>query len=365
MRFMTITDEVIAEKIDAAREEVRYAAPAMSIIVAEALLRFVNRSGKVEVTLDCSANPYREGFGDLTALDLLVSCIPIADERDLRMGMLEVDGTTYSYVPVSKQNEHVQKNGIVHTAPLPPQAFVMSTAELRHELRRQPVPDFTMQKRLTAYRNMIQFAEISFSGGRLEKTTMKIPNHLLNIAKERGFEEKMKASYQLFDKHFSLYTKPMSDRVEQLRSTYTRTVVGYGNVILTEEKEHFLKALSRLKVDMETYTAQLRQEVAKQIQKTKQELVENFTPLLLINPPAELPEHLTEEQVRAYIDLLLCEEIPHVDEILKRIELHHNFKDMTEETLQDEEFYRQLEKAYRDREIVWPRHDLQQAEWQL
>lgn len=406
--FTAVTSEKIVSLISDASFQVVYVAPAMDIQIAQAIAAFVKRTSRnrVMVTLDCSPDVYREGYGEIAALEILDEChVQVKDVRGLRMGLFIADGQGWIYAPISKEQGSVneKKNAVTGSIEHPlfqeyvhalsgAQLDLFNVSEeelsgpavrkgivsrsntlddtkinkLKEELMRQPAPDFSLQKKLSQYRSLIQFVEITFTGGRLEKTTIKIPSHLLNIAKEKGFEEKVKASYQLFDKSFSVHTKPMAEKVERLRGKYTHTIPKYGNVILMREKERFLQEFGHIKEEIEVYTVHLQKEVAKQIENTKRELINNFTPILMMNPPGELLNNaaapLEEEAVRGYIDLLLSDEIPHAEEVLKRIELHSTFKDITEETLKDEQFYRQLEKAFKGQNVLWPHQQLHQEE---
>jgi hypothetical protein len=414
-KFTAVTSERMVNLISDASLQVMYAAPAMDAAVADAIVQFTKKTSinQASVMLDCSPDVYREGYGEVGALDVLrENGIQIAHASGLRIGVLIVDGKGYMYAPVSKtqsfhrtgerknavivnighnlhlqqeeQGEQAQLNvfdgfadetvmGLYRTAEetastVMEERVTLNEArmkQLKEELIRQPAPDFSMQQQLSEYRRLIQFVEVTFTGGRLEKTTIRIPSQLLNIAKEKGFEEKIKASYQLFNKDFSIHTKPMTEKVEKFRTKYTRTIPKYGNVILVAEKEKFIQDLQTLQKEIESYTSYLQNEVEKQIQNTKQELINNFTPILQMTPPQELLSNTTEPEVRGYIHLLLSDEIPHAEEVLRRIELHCTFKDITEETLKNTQFYRQLEKAFKDQNILWPHQRQLQEELQF
>ena len=88
---------------------------------------------------------------------------------------------------------------------------------LKRELRDQPEPNFDLQRLLSEYRRLIQFVEITFKGAHLGQITIKIPSELLNITKKKGFEDKMKASYRLFNEDFLKIAKPLKDEVDDLR----------------------------------------------------------------------------------------------------------------------------------------------------
>lgn len=219
---------------------------------------------------------------------------------------------------------------------------------------------------LSEYRSMIQFIEITFKGARLEQTTIKIPRELLQGTQQKGLGDKLKATYPLFHEDFSKYTKPLKEQVDECRSRYTRALSKkYGRVMLVKEKAEFEKEIQAIRDNIEQYKNEVRHILNIQIEKTKLELIEYFTPIMLENPPEHLlhidNKLLEEQEVRAYIEWLLGKEFPTAEQILKRVEFYHVYKDVTLQILQDEQFYRDIEKAFKRVQIHWP-HQKQKQE---
>lgn len=397
--FVSLTKEKIVELISYAKYQVLYTAPAMDYDVANEVVQFVRRtcSDQVTVHLDLSAEVYREGFGDEVALDILMKeDIRVKHAEGLRAGVLVVDDKEWIFSPISKltpKNVKVQqKNAILEEKQdtflkgyriIPfnaEQVFEDSLVKeetlaqerverLKKELREQPEPNFDVQRLLLEYRRLIQFVEITFKGAYLGQTTIKIPSELLNVTKKKGFEDKMKASYPLFNEDFLKIAKPLKDEVDDLRERYTRALSKkYGRVILIKNKVEFEKEYETIIKKMEKYKIGLNHQVNEQIQRTKQELINYFTPVLMENPPeyllqwANIPE---EKEVKEYIEWLLGREIPTSEQILKRINFYYIFKDITEEVLQDNDFYRELERAFKDDYIYWPHQKQNQVEFFL
>ena len=92
--FVSLTKETIVEFISYAKYQVVYTAPAMDEDVANEIVQFAKRTctDQVMVTLDLSADVYREGFGDESALDTLDQAdIHVKHREGLRIGILVVD----------------------------------------------------------------------------------------------------------------------------------------------------------------------------------------------------------------------------------------------------------------------------------
>ncbi|KAA9023841.1 hypothetical protein [Niallia endozanthoxylica] len=229
---------------------------------------------------------------------------------------------------------------------------------------------YNKQQLLSEFRCMIQFIEITFKGARLEQTTIKIPRELLQGTQNKGLGDKLKATYPLFHEDFSKYTKPVKEEVDKCRSKFTRVLSKkYGRVMLVKEKAEFEKVVQAIRDKIEQYKEEVSHILNLQIEKTKQELIEYFTPILMEQPPDQLlqlnNERIEEEDVKTYIEWLLGKEFPTAEQILKRVEFYHVFKDVTLQNLQDEQFYQDIEKAFKRDQMYWPHQKQIQAELYL
>lgn len=162
----------------------------------------------------------------------------------------------------------------------------------------------------------------------------------------------------------------MMDEVDELRERYTHALSKkYGRVILVQHKAEFEKGYRTILQKVEQYKRDLHQQINEQIQRTKQELIDYFTPVVMENPPEYLllgtKKPIEEQEIKSYIDWLLGRELPTSEQILKRIEFYYVYKDLTEEILQEDDFYRELEKTFKDQYINWPHQGQNQVEFSL
>ncbi|WP_394232199.1 hypothetical protein [Niallia oryzisoli] len=226
--------------------------------------------------------------------------------------------------------------------------------------------NITEPQLLSQYRSMIQFIEITFNGARLEQTTIKIPSELLKGKHAKGLGDKLKATYPLFHEDFSNYSKPVKEKVDACRSWYTRVLSKkYGRVMFVKDKAAFEKEVQTIQCLIEQYKKKVSDILNIQMEETKQELIQYFTPILIEDPPDHLlhldKESLDEQEVRDYIEWLLGKEFPTAEQILNRVEFYYVYKDVTYQILQDDQFYRDIEKAFKRDPIHWP-HQKQKQE---
>ena len=94
MEFHTLSDETLVNRIERGQQSITYVAPAATLKVANALREAHARNVSVTVCLDVSEGPYRAGYGDREALQMLSQTTPPlvwSDSPGLRLAWLAVD----------------------------------------------------------------------------------------------------------------------------------------------------------------------------------------------------------------------------------------------------------------------------------
>lgn len=119
--FVSVTDEVISEKIRAAKNRVLLAAPSIGKGTATALgnaMKRIDPESFVVVT-DCDEKIFRLGYGDFAAVkELETRGLKICQQSGLRAGILVCDSTAWSFSPTALYVEEETRsndtpNGIV------------------------------------------------------------------------------------------------------------------------------------------------------------------------------------------------------------------------------------------------------------
>src|SRR3954452_24186006 len=173
--FVSLTKENIVDLISHAKFQIVYMAPAMDDDIAQGVVQFARRTSidQVTVTLDLSADVYREGFGDEDALDTLSKAgIRVKHIEGLRVGVLVVDHKEWIFSPASKltpKNVKVQQKNAIseertdsiakgdRIISLDAEQVLLFDDEketlgkerverLKRELRDQPEPNFDLQR---------------------------------------------------------------------------------------------------------------------------------------------------------------------------------------------------------------------------
>jgi hypothetical protein len=105
------------------------------------------------------------------------------------------------------------------------------------------------------------------------------------------------------------------------------------------------------------FTKSVRSKLENDLQKTKKDLVDVLLPAIIENPPDELRAGITTKKptksvAKLYLDNELSRVIPKVDGFLDEMKLYYDFKDVTYEMLNDQEFQNKIREQYPY--VNWP-----------
>ena len=102
---------------------------------------------------------------------------------------------------------------------------------------------------------------------------------------------------------------------------------------------------------MEEHKKNVRQKLDEHITKSLDQVVAYYLPIITENPPDELigqitPPKPTEDLARAWLKSVLKGVFPEAEDLVSGMALNVQFRDVTYETLQQEDFGNALRQAY-------------------
>lgn len=404
--FITVNEKFICDLINHARMKVIYVAPSVSKNIANSILRFaqINSNDNVEIIIDSDPKVCRFGYGDIDAVEMLFkNKIIIRKCKGIRIGIIICDDNAFIYSPtplviedeptINSPNaisvEYEQAKELVNRICINQNNFdikttdgqlsldyysldcynkspeigneVMNNKDLdiaKEDLSICPPQKFDISRRVMVYHSYIQFVELKLNGCNIERHTIAIPVKLLNLVKNSKDKERLKASYRLLGENSKITGKKMDEKVSNLRKKYIKSLgARYGNVILMQKKDEFLKEVDSLKEDLEKFKKQIEKKLETEFNNCRKELINILTPGIMKNPPDDLIGFIltkkpTTAQAKEYIEDELNSVIPDINLFINDMNLQCDFKDVTYEMLKDEQFFEALKKAYKY--INWP-----------
>ena len=128
----------------------------------------------------------------------------------------------------------------------------------------------------------------------------------------------------------------------------------YGVIALRTDRRRLEQAIERVTVEVKAYSEQIETELAKEINKSRKQLVESFLPALVKKPPKDPEFELVyggtdkpiKEQVRDWIHGQLDKSFPAVESLLRDMEVRLVIKSVTYEMLKEPKFQKLVRDAY-------------------
>lgn len=382
--FTTLTPERIAGEIAGANRRVILAAPGIATGVAGALAEAHKRlpSGAVQVVLDVSATVSRLGYGEHASAELLVQAgVQLRQQPGLRLGVLICDDHGWSFATAAHLVEADPRersdacNAIALTeaqilalrAELPatssadePEAVLLVPAigaeavdrqdldRVERALKIAPPQPFDLARQTRVYHALLQFVDLTFEGFSLQSRRVQLPKSLPVIAsKDRALKERLSASLKLLDKmEKPAILKEIAGRLEDLRAAYLVPVGKAGRVILKGKQNEFERELAQIEADLKTCQEALKGDLATALDNVTDSLVPDLARAVLSDPPPRFRGlyPMSQEAAETFVREELEKAFPTAEELLQGMRIHKFYKDVTYETLKNEEFESRVKK---------------------
>ena len=130
-------------------------------------------------------------------------------------------------------------------------------------------------------------------------------------------------------------------------------------VVLKSVRPCLEKRLNKFYADLQKHKETIKGDLQGHIDQSHELIVEYFTPLVVANPPDELlgQGHATIDKDIAVAwlehELKRTKAIPNADELVEKMQLEVNYKDVTFETLNHEDFLEAVKMAFPQKRKVW------------
>lgn len=395
--FTNIDTNKLCALIKESKRSVIYAAPGVRGDVAGALIQASGRlsEGMVTVCLDVCEQSIRMGFGDFDAVKALVDFVVINNLPNLRFAMIIVDGEGYSFSPTALylESEHSTSlgfNAIKLTAQqiqeattrLSPAAKAIALASCETNKQREqvaatipelpnnplnqqviksidisiknnPLVKFDVTRQVRVYSSYLQYVELSMTGAAIQRQKISMPESLQALGTANtDLEGRFKTSFDLLAKDNSLSSKKLEKDLKEIRDKFTSSLgKDRGRVLLVRNKELFLKKIDELDKKLAEHGKAVQENLQQSIEDSKKAIVDIYVPILKANHiedmVIELGESPSDDTIKSWVTEQLNGVFPSADKLIKKMELRYDFKDLTYETLNKEEFINNVKKAFK------------------
>lgn len=394
--LFSITPNALAHEIRRAKKRIYYAAAGIDEVTSNALAEAMIEHGGLDVIVvaDCTAYARRLGYGEQSSFAKLIEKgVTIYQLPDIRLSACIVDdeGWAFALPPMLVEDPEGQQgmNGIAlhreqveqigqqmvqmtrlsksedlssdHSADHTLKPIQLNVAEplstshlesIEQELERNPPQKFDVSRQVNVFNSRIEFVEFEMEGGYVDRHTFKFPKEIKRLlSSDKEAQDRLSASYKLIGAGSKASSKPLTERVEQLRKTFLKPMGKLGRVILRAQKDNYEAELKKTEIFIESYKRTLEKDLAKEIDKSKKQLVRALADRVKANPPDELRfgiegKRVTKKDAERYLNNLLERYMPTPDQLIADIKLHSQYKAVTYEMLSNPEFQKQLKEQF-------------------
>ncbi|MGH6895841.1 MAG: hypothetical protein ACREJ5_04760 [Geminicoccaceae bacterium] len=393
--FLSLDSARIAREISGAERSVCYAAPGILKEPAEALAALSQAIGPelITVCLDFDERVMRMGFGTLDAVTTLRDAgIEVGSTPGLRTGLVIIDDAGYIFTPTALFLEAEERSDAAPNAMrlsrgqvsealarLSPAAKVIAiafakTEEERERIRAQAieVPSVrvaeadiaTVQKRLDeappvqfdvarqvrVFNAYLQYVELKLSGAAIQRHRLAIPPSIQKLGGSKDIEGRLRTTFDLIEKRGQLSSKSLEDPLNEIRKNFTPSLgKDHGRVVLKAAKPHLEKRLTKFREELKAHQKKVEKELQSHLDESRKQIVEYYLPRVVENPPDAMRGQFlkfTEEEARVWLNAELDRVFPRADALIQKMQLDVRYKDVTFETLNQDDFLKSVKVAF-------------------
>jgi len=147
-------------------------------------------------------------------------------------------------------------------------------------------------------------------------------------------------------------SKALEEELKQIRDNFTRPLgKPWGRVLLRSTRPLFDERIAQFRQRLAKHRKSVEESLAQSLEKSRDQLVEYFLPLVKQSPPDVLLGQITtpkpsDEQIRSWLWFELEKVFPQPQDLVTEMKLDVQFRDVTYETLNEEGFGEKLREAY-------------------
>ena len=393
--FLSLDSSQLARKITRAVQNVNYAAPGILKEPAEALAARARKIGPemITVCLDFDERVIRMGFGTLDAVKVLRDAgIEIRTISGLRTGLIVIDDTGYIFTPNALYLEADKKPDTAKNAMrlseeqvkealarLSPSAKVIAVAmaktdEERERIREQavempsekvkdanfvnvqksleeaPPVNFDVARQVRVYSAYMQYVEIKLTGAAIQRHRLAIPPSIQGLGGSEDLEGRLKTTFDLIEKDGRLSSKKLENSLNEIRRNFTPSLGKvHGRVVLKIAKADLEERLDQFREDLKTHQETVENELQGKLVESRKQVVDYYVPKVSNDPPEAMRGQflvIGEKEARVWLNNELERVFPKAQNLLQKMQLDVNYKDVTFETLNCKEFIDAIKKAF-------------------
>lgn len=396
--FCTLTSADMAEFIGRAARSICFAGPGIQLPVAHAMVKASARLGPevINICLDFNERVMRMGYGSIEAVSLLNDAgIAVRSAPGIRTGLLIADDRGFVFTPTPLYLESEPEplasapnalrisgeqvtEALVRLSPAA-KAIAIAQAKTPEEKRRiddlpvdvgstkisehqfdevkaglkqAPPVRFDLARQVRVFEPYLQYVELHLTGAAIQKHKLAIPASIQKLGGSRDIENRLRTTFDLIEKGSKLSSKPLEDALNEIRKNFTPSLgKDHGRVVLKAAKPRLTQRLDEFRVKLQAHQASVEKDLQKHLDASRQQIVEYYVQRAVATPPDALLGQLlsgepSEEDATRWLSAELDRVFPKAASLVDEMKLDERYKDVTFETLNQEDFLVSVKAAF-------------------
>lgn len=338
--FTVASNETLVSMIRAATKRLVIVAPGLSKEVAVVLADRIRNDGgprELSVTLDVDPEVCRLGYGEIEALELLRSALEsrtriLQVQKGVRIGLVVSDADILVYSPtpelIEAGSNSEEKPNAIRIAGFGPQEISLACGasdeqvlgagqevglhfadeeaveQTKADLQENPPRKFDLVRLERVFNYRLEFVDFSVERFRLNTRSVPLPAELLGLA-EANLQDRLRNTFRVFESgspfefeipdpvnkriKLKVTEKMLQDEANKLRKEYFIPLgsSSYGSLVLKREKPEFEAKVERLRALVDAYAERVRDDIAKAIVATRNDLLNALWLRIKAAPPKQ------------------------------------------------------------------------------
>lgn len=378
--FTVATDGVVSDLVREARERLVVVAPALTQLMADAVLsKLATLDGSaITIVLDSDPEVYRLGYGTVEVCEAVAAAaqargIAIRQQPGIRIGLVISDTSTLIFTPVpalveAGPNTHGQANAIrLTTAPRAVESDLglregpatvgarlltpTDVEKVKEDLAANPPQKFDLARMVRTFNAYIEFVELEVKGTEVGRHLVTIPSHLMAVVPTRT-RKNLRTSCRVVTEADAISGEKIAHERRLHTRRFLKVIPGYGTAIRRKDRDEFDKAVSRLNASVRAFGEKVRGKLDEQIDRSIKELERSLLPALVRHPPegwipmtGEVPDR---DAIRGLLNYELRAAFGTAAEMTQQMSVTCRFKGVTYELLTDRIFVKKARAVFPD-----------------
>jgi hypothetical protein len=219
-------------------------------------------------------------------------------------------------------------------------------------LSEAPPVRFDLARQVRVFEPYLQYVELSLSGAAIQRHRLAIPEKIQKLGGSVDLEGRLRTTFELIERGGKLSSKPLEDALNEIRKDFTPSLgKDHGRVALKAAKPHLLKRLQEFRQKLELHQKAVAEDLQKHLDTSRQQIIDHYLQRVIDTPPDALlgqllSEKPTEGDARRWLNSELDRVFPRAGALIQGMKLNDRFKDVTFETLNEEDFLELVQLAF-------------------